>query len=240
MAIDERTISLCIPNFNRYDLLLDSFLGVLGDDRISEIIISDDASDPAIYDRLQQFAKGIPKIKLFRNAENVDCYENKMISLTYATNPYCILFDSDNSLAKDYIDKLFEIQNWDKSAYLPSFAMPHFDYRKFENKLVTKENIHNFINDVTFQTALNTANYFVDKDFYIKCWDGNINPHTSDSIYMNYLLLNNGGSLYIVPELYYNHRVDDHKDEEKGHYGQNYMKTGNFHNEVLNKLKALR
>jgi hypothetical protein len=83
-------------------------------------------------------------------------------------------------------------------------------------------------------------NYFVNKKFYLKCWDGSVNPHTSDSIYMNYLWLKNGGKLNIVSGLYYQHRVDNHQGEQPGHYGTNNHLTGNFHQEVERKLRELR
>lgn len=238
---DERKISLCIPAYNRYDLLINSFIDVLPDERIDEIIISDDESQLEIYNKVGEFITGISKIKLYRNEENQDCYKNKMTSLTYAKNKYCILLDSDNTISKDYIDKIFEIENWDNHvAYLPSFAAPHFDYRKYEGRTITKETVSRYIDDPTFSTMLNTANFFVNKDFYIQSWDANTNPNTSDSIFMNYQMLNNGGKLYVVPGLSYLHRVDDHQNEESGHYQKNYLKTGNFHNEVLQKIKELR
>lgn len=238
---DERKISLCIPTYNRYELLIDSFVNVLADERIDEIILSDDVSDLAIYEKVQKFVSGISKIKLYRNEENQDCYRNKMTSLTYAKNQYCILLDSDNKIGQDYIDKIYEIENWDNHvAYLPCWAMPHFDYRKYEGRTITKENATASMNDPTFTTMLNTANFFVNKDFYIKSWDGSVNPHTADSIFMNYQLLKNGGKLYVVPGLTYLHRVDDHSDEESGHYQKNCHKTGNFHSETEQKLKELR
>jgi hypothetical protein len=163
-----------------------------------------------------------------------------MTSLTYAKNKWCILLDSDNTLPKDYIDKIYQIENWDGYvACLPSFAAPHFDYRRYNGFQITKENVRSFMHDPTFTTCLNTANFFVNKDFYIQSWDGSVNPNTADSIYMNYRLLNNGGKLYVVPDLTYEHRVDNHKDEQGGHYGMNQHKTGSFHAETEQKLRQL-
>lgn len=239
--VDERKISLCITNYNRFELLINSFIEVLNDDRISEIIISDDVSRQEIYRKIEDFVCFFPKIKLYRNAENQDCYKNKYTSLTYANNKWCILFDSDNTIKKDYLDSLYNIPNWDDYvACLPSFAMPYFDYRPFAGRIISKENVAAEMHSPTFSTMLNTANCFVNKDFYIQCWDGSIDPHTSDSIYMNYRLLSNGGKLYVVPDLHYEHRVDNHQNEEMGHYVSNCHKTGNFHAEVEQKLKDLR
>lgn len=241
MPIEGRKISVCIPSYNRYELLIESFINILFDERVEEIIITDDCSDEAIYKKVEEFISSFPKIKMFRNPENYDCYKNKYTSLTYAKNKHCVLFDSDNILTKEYIDKLYQIENWGNyAAMLPSFATPHFDYRKYKGHQLSRSNISQFVNDPTLTTCLNTANCLVDREFYIQCWDGATNPHTADSIYMNYLLLKNGGKLYIVPELEYYHRVDSHNGEESGHYNKNVHKTGSFHNEVLQKLKELR
>lgn len=237
---DERKISLSIPTYNRYELLINSFINVIGDERIAEIAISDDASRADIYERVRGFVSGLPKIKLYRNPENQDCYKNKMTSLLYATNDWCILFDSDNELDGSYLDKIFNIQKWEENtAYLPSFAAPHFDYRRYEGFEITSGNVSRFMHDPTFTTMLNTHNHFVNRRFYLKCWDGSINPYTSDSIYMNYQYLKNGGKLYVVPGLTYKHRVDDHQNEEGGHYGLNHTKTGNLHQEIEQKLRQL-
>lgn len=241
MELDERKISLCIPTFNRYELLIDSFMGVLADDRIDEIIISDDASDLSIYDKVKDFVDGIPKVKLYRNAENQDCYKNKKTSITYAKNDYAILLDSDNKISSDYIDKIFNVVNWGGHvAMLPSFAMPHFNYGQYSGRTITKENVHRDMGNPTFTCMLNTMNFFVNREAYLKAWDETVNPNTADSIYMNYRLLNNGGRLYVVPDLTYEHRVDDHRNEQAGHYNTNNHKTGSFYSETEQKLKELR
>jgi glycosyltransferase involved in cell wall biosynthesis len=39
-----RTISICIPTYNRVEMLFESFAKVIDNDNISEIVIVDDAS----------------------------------------------------------------------------------------------------------------------------------------------------------------------------------------------------
>lgn len=239
--MDNRKISICIPTYNRYQMTLESFENILTDSRVDEIVIVDDCSTDDSWDRLiqkqiQYIDKGISKVVLYRNDSNLDCYRNKKRAVELATNHWCILFDSDNILTTDYIDKIYAIEEWVPAVtYLPSWAKPHFDYREFEGRLFTKENIHKDIQHIRLQTALNTANFFVNVDSYLRVFDDGINPHTSDSIFMNYRLLEDGNMLYIVPGLHYEHRV-----HEGSHYRQNCHKTGTFHNEVINKLQELR
>jgi glycosyltransferase involved in cell wall biosynthesis len=236
-----RQISIAIPTYNRVQMLFESFEKVIDNDLIAEVVIVDDASSSQVYYQIEERAKKNPKIQLQRNDENLDCYQNKCAAIFCANNDWCILLDSDNQIDFDYLYRISQIPIWkEDTAYLPSFAKPFFDYRKYEGIEITKHNVAEYMDDSTFTTCLNTCNYFVNRKFYLQCWDGNVNPHTSDSIYMNYLYLKNGGKLFVVPSLHYQHRVDNHGGEESGHYQRNCHKTGDFHQEVIQKLKALR
>ncbi len=184
---DERKISLCFTNYNRDETLLDAFEKVYDDERISEIIVSDDHSEKEYYETLQTYFEYFPKVKMFRNEINLDCYKNKRQAVELASNDWVCLWDSDNIFGKDYIDKLYEKPEWKANTiYTPSFAAPHFDFRPYDNLIITKENVSQYIDKPLFETCLNAANYFVNRDQYLDVWDGSIDPVTSDSIYMCY------------------------------------------------------
>jgi len=102
-----RTISLCITSWQRYQETLESFVQVANNDKISEIIIVDDCSDLDVFKKLEMAVSFCPKVKLFRNIFNRDCYENKMTAISYSNNKRCIIWDSDNTLTNDFIDKLY-------------------------------------------------------------------------------------------------------------------------------------
>lgn len=232
------TISLAIPTFNRNDVLFESFKEVYDDPRISSITIVDDASEIEIFEQVRQRSFGLPKIKLHRNLQNRDCYRNKYTALSLSDNDWNILLDSDNRIDKDYLDKIFAHQNlWDKNYILtPSFASPHFDFRKYEGLLVSKENVAEYIDKPMFETMLNAANFFVNKNEYTKVWDGEIDPVTSDSIYFCYKWLEAGKNIFVVPGLTYFHRVWD-----ESHYQKNVGRTpAGFHADVLNKIRNLK
>jgi len=218
-------------------MLFESFEAVYEDERVGEIVIVDDCSDEKIYD--QVFTKSIDfgKIQLFRNRENNDCYKNKCISLMKSENDWCILFDSDNILDKSYLDYIYDIEQWDeKTIYTPFFARPYFDFRKFGGLLITKENVAEWIDEPMFETMLNAANFFVNSHEYIKVFDKNTNPVTSDSIYMMLRWLEAGNKIQVVEELKYFHRVHD-----GSHYKNNVGRTPNgFHESILNKLRNLK
>lgn len=208
----------------------------IDDDRINEIVIVDDDSPAEVYSELKAFFEPIPKAKLYRNEINKDCYFNKREAVSLATNEYVLLLDSDNVFSTEFIDIIFK-QHWTPERILqPSFAEPHFDFRKYSSLLANKNNIAGYIKDSTFTTMLNAMNFFVNRERYLQVWDGSVDPVTSDSIYFNYKWLEAGNSIFVVPGLTYTHRVHD-----GSHYKQNNHRTSNgFHQSIERKLKALR
>lgn len=229
-------VTLCLTNFNRTQLLFDSFRDVVTDPRISEIVIVDDHSTQENYNTVAWFCKDIDKVKLYRNQVNLDCYRNKREAVSKASNEYVILFDSDNFLPRSYVDRLTELKVTPGQICQPVFARPHFDFQKYSGLVISRQNVAQYMEDSTFQTMLNAMNYFVHRDTYLSVWDGSVDPVTSDSIYQNYRWLQAGHSIFVVPGMQYEHNV-----HEGSHYRQNVRRTpSGFHDEVVRKLKALR
>ena len=229
-----RTISLCLTNYNRLELLLKSFADVYDDPRIGEIVISDDASDIEIYNELKRITDTMPKVKLYRNGNNMDCFINKAIAVTLARNEYVILLDSDNHIDKSYIDKIYEHEWQENVALMPDWAMPNFDYREYSGVTIIKQNVADYIDRPMLETALNCANYFVNREFYLNAFNDSVDPVTSDSLWQNYNWLLNGGKIHIVDGLRYQHLVHD-----GSHYKINNSRTGNFKDILIEKLRLL-
>jgi len=231
-----RKISICIPSYNRCEMTLDSFKEVYEDERISEVVIVDDASDINIFNQLKEVCDALPKVKLIRNITNQDCYRNKATSLGYAINEYAILLDSDNTIDTCYIDKIYE-QEWSADVILtPSYAKPNFDFRAYEGITISKENISYLVGKPMVEVCLNAANYFVNVNSYLEVWDGNEDPVTSDSIYQCLNWLKSGRKIKIVQGLEYLHRV-----HSGSHWQNNIHRTKQgFHQSILNKLKEMK
>lgn len=232
----QRKISIAIPTFERVDWTLRAFEQILYDDRVGEVILSDDFSDIDHYARLMDCVEGVDKVKLFRNERNVDCYINKKIAIELSCNPWCILADSDNVFGVDYLDRIYEIQQWElDTIYAPVFAAPNFDYREFSGVTVTKENVTSFMDRPIFQTALNTCNFFVNRNEYLRVWKGDIDPITADSIYFVYCWLESGRKIFFVPNLAYDHTV-----HPLSHYKQNAHRSGHLHMQIEQQLRNLK
>lgn len=231
-----RTLTLAITTRNRYDLLLESFKQVVNDPRVSEIVIVDDHSNPAIVASLRalHFASG--KVKIFFNDHNLGVYRNKKKSVEMATNDWVIVFDDDNIITTKYIDRLFEIEQWDENtSYLPMKAKPKFDYTMFSGVTFTRSNVSQYVKLGQFDCLINTMNYFTNKKQYLKVWDASVEPISADSIYVNYLNLKAGNKLFVVPNLEYEHRV-----HSGSHYVQNQHRSNMFHKKLMEKLKTMR
>jgi glycosyltransferase involved in cell wall biosynthesis len=234
----DRKLSLCLTNYNRDKMLLESFNQVLNDDRVSEIVIVDDVSDLKIYELLVARYAHIQfrdKVKLFRNERNLGCYLNKSVAISKASNEFVIIFDSDNTMTTEYIDRIFE-QEWKRDTILaPEFARPHFDYRTFSGEIINKGNVRGMVDRKHFTALINTMNYFVHRDEYLKVFDSEIEPWTADTAYQNYNWLKAGNSFHVLKGLQYDHLVHN-----GSHYQEHNKKTGNFFNEVMDKMRRLR
>lgn len=239
--------SLCLTNYNRSELLFEGIRSILQDNRVNEIVISDDHSKDEIYQSVVWYFKDFPKVKIYRNDHNLDCYQNKAQSLKLATNDWCILFDSDNVIDKSYIDRIENIMIAGvnpTTIYTPSFARPHFDFTGVAGVNISRSNIAGLMNGVQSDkvgTMLNAANYFVNRHEYLKLFTPEVDPVTSDSIFMASRWIEAGNSIYVVPDLSYQHRVNNHGAEEGSHYGANVRRTPQgFHDNIVTRLKRMK
>lgn len=83
---------------------------------------------------------------------------------------------------------------------------------------------------------INTMNYFVNRDEYLRVWDKDMKePWTADSAYQNYRWLEAGNMIHVLAGLQYEHRVHD-----GSHYQEHNRKTGKLFDQVMDKMRALR
>jgi glycosyltransferase involved in cell wall biosynthesis len=232
----DRKMSLVITTYERTDMTANAFKNVIDDGRISEVIIVDDCSKPRTVAKLQSLCTH-PKIKLFFNQQNLGCYKNKKYAISKANEEYVLILDSDNTIDKSFIDKLC-CMDWRPDTVLaPDFAKPHFNYTVFSNLILSKSNVGKYIptaSKTRFDCLINTMNYFVNRDEYLRVWDGSIEPWTADTIFQNYNWLKAGNKIHVVEGLQYDHLVHN-----GSHYQEHNSKTGNLYKEIENKLMRL-
>lgn len=231
-------LTLAITVYNRYELLIESFANIIHDHRIDEVLIMDDCSKDEYWNKIKELPKYNPKIKVVRQLENRGMSVNKRDAIFNSRNEWVLIGDSDNVFGSDYLDALEKTEQLfgqllSGFIYSPSFAQPIFDYRQFERYKFTSEDLPK-LNDPSCMCLFNTCNYVVNRDMYLKVWEENKEMKGSDTIWFNYLWLKKGFSLYVVPGMYYFHRV---------HEGSGFMEHVEYNmkkaEEVKQKILAL-
>jgi glycosyltransferase involved in cell wall biosynthesis len=208
----EMKISLAITTYLRYDLTVESFKHVINDDRVSDILVLDDASTDGSFEKLVKHFSGHPKVKVTRQAQNRGMSISKRDAIALADGPWVIIFDSDNKLGSDYLDAI--CTQWMLSGelrpdtiYLPVQAAPRFNYEKFSGLTITKENVNDYMHDAMFRCALNTCNCLVNQNFYLKTFKPDLSIGCADTINHIYNHLSANGKLYFVTGMKYFHLV---------------------------------
>lgn len=235
-ACDDTKISLCIPTKNRFDdfltRYLDEYVKYLQNGIIDEIVICDETGDDysKIIAKYGSLINNDNKFKVYQNNEVLGVFKNKLKVCSLAKNDFIALIDSDNfadedyfKTAKSYIEKN-NLQPSNNFILAPSHAKPNFDYTKYNNVLVNKENMKHLFHDMTFQCCMNTGNYILNKSFVgsIKYNDSIMKQISAcDVLYFNLLAFQQISSLtlHVVPNLHYTRVV--HDDSE-------YLKTNHL------------
>lgn len=216
----ERKISLAIPHYNNSSYMMDTLSASLSDERVSEIIICDDKSnDIEILENLIEYLNN-PKIKLYKNPINLGVYHNKIETVKKCSNEWALLIDSDNIISKEFIDRIYEIDNWNTDTiYAPSYAYTFpqgpsqlLNFESYAGTYITPEiYIQNALTNVNFQCLINNCNYFIPTTEFIKSMPyNNYKRDTIDSMDGAVLFtdwLCNHNKVFIVRNLMYKHRL---------------------------------
>ena len=260
MKANNISLSLAITTYNRINLTLKSFSKVLDDDRIHEIVIYDDFSDIEMYNCLKHRIEQLnnSKIKLFRQQKNVGMSKNKYDAVEECICDYVILLDSDNQIDSTYIDAFicaFNPNIHGRCIYMPEFAKPQFDYRKYANFFFDLYNnkigrstllnrseiqiescipINDIIDEPEMQCLVNTCNYIVPRAQYLFVYEENKEIKETDTYWYLYLWLKANNCFYVVPGMQYEHLV---------HEGSGWLQNADYNtlksNEITQAIKRI-
>ncbi len=205
--------SLCIATMKRWSFLESSLPKYLANPYISEIILVDETGED--FRKIQEVYGENPKIKVFQNQTRLGPFLNKLECMKRATNTWIALIDSDNYADITYFEtlcKVFDPNNLHR-IYMPSKALPNFDYSAFSGMLLSPWRIGELIRskqDLHLTTCFNTGNYVLSKKA-LEVLERYTNDELSkvsfccDVIYANTLLLINNFEFCVVPDLEYTH-----------------------------------
>lgn len=231
-------LSLAITTYNRFDLTIKSFEKVIDDPRIDEIVIVDDASTDGSGERLTEYFKDNSKVKVIIQAQNRSMQQNKADAVSFCSNEWIILLDSDNEISEKYIDALEACYNnvgFDKDTiYAPVRALPTFIFDRFEQITIDKSNVHFYVNMPFFGAMINTCNYMVNKEVYGKNFKFEPSVKGVDTASHFVRHLTNKGKFHVVKDLEYFHLT---------HSGSEFMKFVDYNmamaKEIDEKLLAM-
>lgn len=232
--IIKMNLSLAITTYNRFELTIESCAQVIGDPRIDDIVILDDASTDGSFEKLAEYYNGRQKVRVIRQAQNRGMSINKRDAIGYAKNDYAIILDSDNIIGVDYLNAFYEQIQRDRHPnewciYLPDFAKPNFNFRKYSGRTYTK--IHKpRMADPMGNCMMNCCNYIVNKSKYLEVYQHNPDHICSDTVWFNYLWLKAGYGFYVVPGMEYYHRV---------HNGSGFMQDINYNMAQSEKVRKM-
>lgn len=231
-----KKISVAITTYNRPNETVNVFKEVINDERIGEVVIVDDDSEQLNFSKLQDNISQYNKIKLFRNSNNIGCYLNKYKSVFLSNFDWVAMIDSDNELTSEYIDAFCSIEEPDANTiYAPDWLMPTFDYRHFSGIVIDKTNVAQYAEMPMFDCLINSCNYVVPREKFIKNFDTSVKKYADDTAYINYIWLKNGGKIKIVEGMRYNHKIHD-----GSHYQQYAVQSQEGFNELMAAFKNMK
>jgi glycosyltransferase involved in cell wall biosynthesis len=201
---------------------------------VGQIVIVDDGSED--WQELAEFLdrslgrKGWGKVKLYRNAQNLGVFGNKLEAVALCTGDWVVNCDSDNLMDANYLDMVVSLKKNPDTWYCPSFARPEFDYRGLIGRW-DLASIQDFLPRDFSECCLNTGNQIVHRESFMKVFGGYrgrrfdlmlpnymglpVDERTKhhwrlvfdakDSLIFNMLWLSSDGVLEVVPGLEYSH-----------------------------------
>lgn len=209
-------ISLALTTYNRSKLTIEAFTSVLNNDYINEVVIVDDCSEEQYYKDLVNLINKLnnDKIKVFRNDKNMGPLLNKHEAVSKCKNEWLILLDSDNKITNEYIEVIKTVSREENMIYLPEKLLQmnneiFIDYSKISGIVIDNNNIMSYFKFGDVEAALNTGNYFVNRNSYIDTIKNSTIEKefaTNDALYFSYLWISNGNKINVVKDLFYYHR----------------------------------
>jgi len=227
-------ISLCITTMDRFDNFLsnnlDNYLKYLKNGLIDEIIISDENGNDynKIKNKYNDILKTNPNFKIYKNKEILGVFKNKLKVCSYASNEYIALIDSDNFPHEKYFEIVNKYIKSNEAIFPKNIIMapsrsinhndsPYLNYKDFENQIITKSNIKQYLPNIKFQVLLNTGNYIISKNIIDRIeYNNNLMDIISgcDVIFFNLIAFIQYPDLelHVIEDLEYSHT--EHKDGE--------------------------
>jgi glycosyltransferase involved in cell wall biosynthesis len=132
-------ITVCIPTFNRINLLPDAVESVLQQtEKDWELIVCDDGSGDGTPELMSQYTDN--RIKYIRHQENIGKSNNMRSGFAAASGKYFIKFDDDDRLTSDFLAQTAAILEQDSSIDFVGTDHWIIDINNIRDTMQTEEN----------------------------------------------------------------------------------------------------
>ena len=102
-------VSICIPSYNRADLIEETINSALTQTyRNIEVIVTDNCSTDQSWKLLLELAEKDSRLKIFQNEENVGAVRNWKRVMAKATGEYALILWSDDLIKPTFVEKTLE------------------------------------------------------------------------------------------------------------------------------------
>lgn len=197
---------------------------------VGEVVVADDSSED--FPTLKAAIRSIPKIRIIKGSKHRGVFGNKVQSVYVCQNEWVQICDSDDSMDVEHFRRVGSLSLDPNVWYCNSWGKPRFDYRSLCGVHTASRYLDN-IGNPWLTCQFNTGNHLVhrnkfisllgihrnrrisktvhkrlleryehDQEYWDRAYDG------ADSAFYNSRWLLNGGSLYVVPGLEYEHRYN--------------------------------
>lgn len=209
-------ISLVTSAYNEhirgdYDWINECVAAPLAHDAIGEVVVYDDGS--AMREKLFARLPRSHKLTVVFGRENFGVFGGKLEAIAHASGEWVISLDSDNHIDAAVLDTLAAAPKQPDTWYMPSFAMPAFDYRPFVGTWDLRS-IHGALDIKGNDCWLNTGNQMVHRWSFMRIFEPLRGLKMSqalgatDSIQFNLHWLYGGGKLNCLEGYHYHHRIE--------------------------------
>jgi glycosyltransferase involved in cell wall biosynthesis len=123
-------VSVMVPVYNRRELLADCLKSAIAQTcRDLEVVVVDNASTDGTWDVCREFARADPRVRIFRNPENIGPVRNWQRCFREAEGRYGKLLFSDDVLSSYYLQKTLPLIRDPHVAFVFTMAMAGSDPR---------------------------------------------------------------------------------------------------------------
>jgi glycosyltransferase involved in cell wall biosynthesis len=153
------------------------------------------------------------RVKIFRREENRGALLTKLECVQKCSSDWVLVLDSDNTAFRGYLDALESLTELNpKVFYCASWAFPFFPFHEFSGLEMTFVKACEWTRTGILKRVyiFNDGNYLVNRSAYMEnVWNlGRVASDVADVMVVNYRWLSEGGSLSVLPNASYFHRVD--------------------------------